>query len=78
MRTQGVPSFPNPVNGHIILNIAPGTPLNPDSPTFQAAQRACAAWAPQGGGPAGTASAGTTAPSASTVSAAQVRASARG
>lgn len=44
MRAHGVRNFPNPVDGQIIL----GADLDPDSPRFQAAARACVALAPPG------------------------------
>ncbi len=74
MRTHGVPGFPNPVNGHTILNGAPGTALDPSSPRFEAAARACAAWAPPGSTPAGTRSGGPAASAAKPLPAGQVRA----
>jgi hypothetical protein len=45
MRTHGVPSFPDPNNrGEISLSDDPANPgyINPASPAFGAAQRACA------------------------------------
>jgi CubicO group peptidase (beta-lactamase class C family) len=45
MRTHGVPNFPAPVDGHIQLQ--PGSGIDPSAPQFQAADRACQAWAPQ-------------------------------
>ena len=74
MRTHGVPGFPNSVNGHVILNGAPGTALDPASPRFQAAARACAAWAPSGSTLAGTRSGGPAASAAKPLSAGEVRA----
>jgi hypothetical protein len=44
MRKHGVPSFPDPVDGHIQLQ--PGSSIDPSSPQFQAASKACQAWAP--------------------------------
>lgn len=45
MRKHGVPDFPDPnfSGGHISIQIhgGPGGDLNPNSPTFQAAQQAC-------------------------------------
>jgi hypothetical protein len=49
MRENGVPDFPDPVNGRLTLRAGEGG-LNPDSPEFQAAQEACRDLAPQGGG----------------------------
>jgi hypothetical protein len=43
MRDHGVPNFPDPVfasNGSIGIEIGKGT--NPNSPSFQHAQKACA------------------------------------
>jgi hypothetical protein len=49
MRAHGVPSFPDPsANGG--LRITPGSGIEPQSPAFQKAQRACGQ-APGGGGP---------------------------
>jgi hypothetical protein len=39
MRAHGVPKFPDPAGGRI--QIGPGTGINPASPAFQAAQKAC-------------------------------------
>jgi hypothetical protein len=45
MRRHGLPDFPDPnSNGGISINSrqgGSGSDLNPDSPAFQAAQRAC-------------------------------------
>jgi hypothetical protein len=49
MRAHGVPSFPDPGSGGGI-RITPGSGLNPQSPSFQAAQKACRKLLP-GGGP---------------------------
>jgi hypothetical protein len=49
MRSHGVPSFPDPTAGGGI-NIADGSGLNPQSPSFRAAQDACRKLLP-GGGP---------------------------
>lgn len=46
MRGHGVASFPNPVGGHITLTPASG--IDPTSPAFQAASKACAALGPAG------------------------------
>ncbi len=56
MRAHGVPKFPDPVDGHIMLS--PSSGINPDSPAFEAASQACAKSGPSGG----TASGGTSAP----------------
>jgi hypothetical protein len=52
MRENGVPEFPDPVNGRLTIRAGEGG-LNPDSPEFQAAQEACRHLAPQGGGGTG-------------------------
>ena len=49
MRANGVPNFPDPGSGGGI-DIAPGSGLDPQSPAFQAAQKACGKLLP-GGGP---------------------------
>jgi hypothetical protein len=43
MRAHGVPKFPDPQfgNGKIGIRIGPGTGIDPRSPQFQAAQKAC-------------------------------------
>lgn len=50
MRAHGVPDFPDPQqNGHgvsLTLHAHPGGDQNPNSPQFQAAQRACRAYQP--------------------------------
>ena len=48
MRAHGVPSFPDPVDGRLQLQMRTGTDLDPQSPTFQAAQTACKALEPAG------------------------------
>jgi hypothetical protein len=53
MRENGVPEFPDPVNGQFQLRATPGSGLDPNSPEWKAAQRACQDLAPagaQGGG----------------------------
>jgi hypothetical protein len=51
MRSHGVPKFPDPdSNGGMQLRAGPGTGIDPSSPQFQAAQKACQALQP-GGGP---------------------------
>ena len=55
MRDHGVTSFPDPSAGGGGLNIS-GTGINPDSPSFKAAQATCFKLMP-GGGPGGKASA---------------------
>ncbi len=54
MREHGVPDFPDPEpDGGIKTQVTPGSKLNPDDPTFKAAQEACDKYAPKGpgGGP---------------------------
>jgi hypothetical protein len=53
MRSHGVPSFPDPVNGRSTVIMKKGTDMDPDSPTFKAAQEACKAYAPSGAAGAG-------------------------
>jgi hypothetical protein len=48
MRSNGVPSFPDPVNGRLQLQAQKGTDLDPSSSTFQAAQKACKSLEPSG------------------------------
>jgi hypothetical protein len=48
MRANGVPNFPDPSTGGGIA-IRPGSGLNPQSPAFQAAQKACGKLLPRGG-----------------------------
>lgn len=48
MRKNGVPSFPDPVNGQLQLTVTQGGPLDPTSPQFQAAQKACKSLEPPG------------------------------
>ncbi len=50
MRAHGVTNFPDPSPGGGI-QIGPGSGINPQSPAFQAAQKACARYGPKGGGP---------------------------
>jgi hypothetical protein len=50
MRSHGVHNFPDP-NGQGGITIGPGSGVNPDSPTFQAAQRICQKLLPNGGTP---------------------------
>jgi hypothetical protein len=49
MRAHGVPSFPDPGGGGGGINFA-GTGINPQSPAFKSARRACARLAPEGAG----------------------------
>lgn len=48
MRKNGVPSFPDPVNGQLQLRVTRGGDLDPSSPQFQAAQQACKSLEPPG------------------------------
>jgi hypothetical protein len=48
MRKNGVPEFPDPVDGQIQLRATPGGGLDPDSPEFKRAQQACRDLAPSG------------------------------
>lgn len=48
MRAHGVPSFPDPTAGGGGFDLDPG--INPQSPAFTAARRACAQLAPGGAG----------------------------
>jgi len=49
MRAHGVTNFPDPSSGGgLLLNSKSG--INPQSPAFQAAQKACGRYAPGGGG----------------------------
>jgi hypothetical protein len=57
MRENGVPDFPDPgADGGIRIQVNPGSKMNPNDPTFKAAQEACAQYrpAPPSGGPDGT------------------------
>jgi hypothetical protein len=55
MRTHGVPEFPEPVEGHLLIRgaVHNGRPtaVNPGSTQFQTAQRACGKLLPSGGVP---------------------------
>jgi hypothetical protein len=46
MQSHGLPDFPDPSNGGIHISGSPGSDLNPQSPTFQAAQSACKKYMP--------------------------------
>ena len=48
MRQNGVPDFPDPVNGRLMMQFHQGTDLDPDSPTFKKAQQACKSVEPPG------------------------------
>jgi hypothetical protein len=54
MRSHGVPTFPDPNfgnGGKIAIHIGPGSGIDPRSPVFQAAQKACASELPGKAGP---------------------------
>jgi hypothetical protein len=53
MRAHGVPNFPDPQfgNGKIAIRIGPGSGIDPQSPEFQAAQKACQGELPGKAGP---------------------------
>jgi len=55
MRTHGVPEFPEPTEGKLLLHSSDHnghvTGLNPESSQFQAAQKVCGKLAPNGGKP---------------------------
>ncbi|GAA2649953.1 hypothetical protein [Paractinoplanes durhamensis] len=53
MRENGVPSFPDPVNGRIQLKVEKGSDLDMASEGFKKAQEACKDLAPAGIGTAG-------------------------
>jgi hypothetical protein len=46
MRAHGIKDFPDPSNGGVQLHGGPGSDLNPGSPQFQAAQKACQGFLP--------------------------------
>jgi hypothetical protein len=48
MRQNGVPSFPDPVDGRLQMRIEPGSDLDPDGPAFKKAQEACKSMEPPG------------------------------
>ena len=49
MRSHGVPSFPDPTsNGGVSIQVQPGSGIDPNSPAFQSAQRACQSLLPAG------------------------------
>jgi hypothetical protein len=41
MRKHGVPDFPDPINGKLVINGTVGSPIQPQSPQFQAALKVC-------------------------------------
>ena len=48
MRANGVPNFPDPTGGRLLLRGGPGTGLNPNSPAFRAAAQKCKSLQPSG------------------------------
>jgi hypothetical protein len=46
MRSHGVPDFPEPAEGKLVMKGGPNSDLNPSSAQFQAAQKACRSLAP--------------------------------
>lgn len=48
MRQNGVPSFPDPVDGRLMLQVRKGSDLDPDSATFKKAQQTCKPLEPAG------------------------------
>jgi hypothetical protein len=47
MRENGIPEFPDPnPDGGIQIQASPGSHMNPDDPTFKAAEEACAKYRP--------------------------------
>jgi hypothetical protein len=46
MRSHGVPSFPDPVEGRVTMRGGPNSALNPSSPQFKTASEACKSLAP--------------------------------
>ncbi|WP_020579601.1 hypothetical protein [Actinopolymorpha alba] len=51
MRDNGIKSFPDPsADGSLQIQNQPGTELDPGSPKFQAAEKACGSLLPEGGG----------------------------
>jgi len=50
MRAHGLPNFPDP-NSQGAISVGPGSGIDPSSPKFQAAQKACQSVLPNGGPP---------------------------
>jgi hypothetical protein len=46
MRAHGIADFPDPGSNGISISGGPGSDLNPNNPTFQAASRACQKYSP--------------------------------
>jgi hypothetical protein len=53
MRDNGVPSFPDPVNGRLTLKVQKGTDLDPESDTYKKAEQTCKPYQPAGLGQQG-------------------------
>ncbi len=53
MRAHGLKNFPDPSNGGLQIRVQPGSDLDPGSPQFQNAQKACQKYGPFKGGPGG-------------------------
>lgn len=62
MRAHGVPNFPDPQlnQGKVAIRIGPNSGIDPQSPQFQAAQKACQSELPGKAGPGSNGKAGTT------------------
>ena len=51
MREQGIPDFPDPkADGSLQIQAVPGSDLDPETPKFQAANKACEEYQPKGSG----------------------------
>ncbi len=48
MRENGVPAFPDPEGGRLVIKGGPGQGLDPESEAFKNAQEKCKRWAPSG------------------------------
>jgi hypothetical protein len=46
MRAHGIKDFPDPSNGGLRIQVHPGSDLDPNNPTFRAAQHACQKYLP--------------------------------
>lgn len=46
MRAHGIKDFPDPSDNGLQIRVHPGSDIDPDNPTFQAAQQACQSYAP--------------------------------
>jgi hypothetical protein len=47
MRKHGIPDFPDPIHGRLVINGTVGSPIQPQSPQFQAALKVCNRLTPQ-------------------------------